>query len=568
MIKFVRFLNDLSKIFLITIIGSLGLAAQTVITQTTRLESQLKPGEAHQYALQLARGESAEIIVKQQGVDVVVEIKSSTGELLDLIDSPTGRSGDEVIEIFAKESETYTLVVRPFDKNEPPGSFKLETRALRGASETAQLFKTRKDSRDAATQWLRPRSADIPRSGVIPSNFRIPQLDEVARRARVIGLGEATHGSREFNDLRFSLTRYLIERHGYRIITIEASSGTLELLTAYVNGRVERTPEITRLMQSEIWIGKRTRGELYEWAREWNRKHPRDRVRIIGVDPQGSSDPRETLTSFIGKAYGENLLKRWTPVEKQLADADEQTFVFGDSGVDAAARQLLVEIVAGLKRDEPILNARFGNTSVKRAMEAAQTLTEFADFNSGSDSAISHSRDWYMAARVLRTLEEDPSSKAVYWAHNAHVVHPTGSSRTTGALLRQTLGCDYAALAVTFGEGAFVAQVPNDPENRLGASALPPSADESIESVLLPIRSEGTLATWPCVSSTNLSEPEWLKKAHPMHWVGGLYDPKSVSSSAYRNFDLLRDFDGVIFLPRVTAEEIPKDRPSVPPRKR
>jgi hypothetical protein len=53
-----------------------------------------------------------------------------------------------------------------------------------------------------------------------------------------------------------------------------------------------------------------------------------------------------------------------------------------------------------------------------------------------------------------------------------------------------------------------------------------------------------------------------------MHWIGGLYTPGSLSSAAFRNFDLLRDFDGVVYLPRVTAEDIPTERPLIPARKR
>jgi hypothetical protein len=30
----------------------------------------------------------------------------------------------------------------------------------------------------------------------------------------------------------------------------------------------------------------------------------------------------------------------------------------------------------------------------------------------------------------------------------------------------------------------------------------------------------------------------------------------------------LQDFDGIVFLPRVTAEDIPTDRPLIPARKR
>jgi erythromycin esterase-like protein len=58
-----------------------------------------------------------------------------------------------------------------------------------------------------------------------------------------------------------------------------------------------------------------------------------------------------------------------------------------------------------------------------------------------------------MAANVL---EAASTSRVVYWAHNAHVAAPE-NGRTTGAILRGVIGCDYLPIAITFGEGGFLA---------------------------------------------------------------------------------------------------------------
>ena len=498
-----------------------------------------------------------------------MDVKSPGGKLLNSIDGPTGRDGDELVEIMAEESGAYGIIVHPFDDNEPAGRYGLEVTALRGTRETAELLRTRREARDAAARWLRPRSVAIARSGVISTNDNVALLDDLVRRVRVLGLGEATHGSRELGDLRFSITRYLVERHEFRLVAMEASASTLDQLSPYVNGESELTDAMARLMDSG-WIGRRTRREMIEWLHEWNADHPNERVRLIGVDAQENAGARATLREFLSRAYGEGLMQRWTATEQELAAADEQTAVFGDSGVDAATRTLLLEIVAMMELDAPILIRRLGEPAFDSAIRAARLLAEFADFNSGGNAAINHSRDWYMAVHVLRALQDGASAKAVYWAHNAHVVHRPDSDRTAGGLLRSALGCEYASLAVTFGEGAFVAQIPNDSEDRLAVSTLPPAPDESVESVLRNLNSGGVLAAWNCFAEANSNPPlpEWLTAAHPMHWIGGLYQPDSIPAAAFRSFDLVRDFDGVAYLPRVTAEDIPADRPLIPARTR
>jgi len=157
----------------------------------------------------------------------------------------------------------------------------------------------------------------------------------------------------------------------------------------------------------------------------------------------------------------------------------------------------------------------------------------------------------------------------VYWAHNAHIAHPAGRSAAngpSGSVLRAALGCGYQAIAMTFGEGSFVAQRPNDPEDRLAVDSLPPNAEESVERVMGGVAKTTALSAWGCVDDA-VPMPSWLRRPQQMHFVGGLWLPGSNPAEANRPTRLLRDYDGLVYIPRVTADEAPADRPVIPPRK-
>jgi erythromycin esterase len=496
------------------------LAAVLFLKTANPQHVDLPPGATHAYEVRLKRGESAEVIVEQKGVDVVVELHAPNGTLLDEVDAPTGRNGEERVEILATETGRYGIVVRPYAANEPAGAYVIDVRELRGVAATRALLQSRQDARDRAAEWLRARSG--------PQAF-----DDLATRARVVALGEATHGSRELGDIRLELTRRLIEQHGYRVVALEAGA----------------------TLSDSMWIGRRARRELVEWVGEWNRTHPNDRVRVVGVDAQENGLARDTLHAFLERAYGEELMPRWLAAEKELAAADEQSAVFGDSSVSVETRQTLFDIAARMSLDAATLHARFSGAA-DDAATAIRTLAAFADYNSSAPGA--HSRDSYMADGVVRAIED--GGRAVFWAHNAHVAV---RARTAGALLRELLGCDYAAVALTFGEGAFLAQIPNDPDDRLAVSSLPPAAPESIESAFGAARA---IATWPCAVD-RATAPEWLRVPHPMHWVGALWSPSSHPSAGYRPFDLLHDFDGIVYVPRATAEDAPRERAHIAPRR-
>ena len=532
------------------------------------LDTTIGPGSTHNYALRLSARESVNFAVTQIGVDLVVEVRSPDSSL-SIFDSPNGRNGDELVEIIASTPGSYAVQVRPYDGREPAGRYRFRVTAWRDARATSEMLHGRELARDSATRWLAARSAAIPANGVVPVGGALRPLDALASRARVIGIGEANHGSREFGDLRLSLTRRLIQRNGYRVVAIEASSSRLDLLNHYIAGEKIPPSSVTRAIERG-WIGRRALRELVAWLRQWNSAHPGDRVHIVGVDPQDNEIASDTLRAFLAGAYGNDLLTRLAPTFRELAAADSQYLVFGDSDVDSVARRPILEIVALLDLDAPTLTQKFGAGAVERARDAARQMAEFADLNSGDNRLLGHSRDWYMATRVLRALErKGPGAKAVYWAHNAHVGirGDNPAAKSTGAWLREALACQYAPLGVTFGQGSFVAQIPNDSADRLAVSTLPLSPAESIDGVLGAVNAGASIVAWPCAVNS-VGAPGWLRGSHPMHWVGGLYTPGTSPTDAFRPYNILRDFDGIIYLPRVTAEEMPADRPLIPARKR
>lgn len=524
------------------------------------VERALGPLESHDYAVQLTRGMSVLLTVQQIGIDVVVEIRRSDGRLLEAADGPTGRNGEERAELFADQTGTFAVRVRPFSTGEPEGRYRLTVVELRDVRATASLLAARARARTSAAAWLRQRAAPL----AIEADRALPPLDELAGHARVIGLGEATHGSRELADLRFAVTRYLVQRHGFRLIAVEYSASRLASLNSWVLGAPVDETEAERALNAG-WIGRRTLGELVRWLRDWNAAHPQDPVRVVGVDPQDNALARDILQAALLRAYGNEAIPGLASAMEELAVADSQAAVFGDSRVSASTHRTLVEVVARLEADAPLLSRRLGRDTLEAVRDAARQLMQFADFN--AEEAGTRSRDWYMAANVMRALDALPDgARAAFWSHNAHVAVPA-NPRTSGAFLREALGCGYRALATSFGEGGFVAQRPNDPEDRLEVSSLPPAPPETIDGVMALVNAAGAVVAWTCEPRPN-DAPPWLQSARPLHWVGGLFAPGSLPSEAFRPFRLVDEFDGIFYVPKVTADQIFNDRPIVPARRR
>jgi erythromycin esterase len=282
---------------LLAVLGSVALLAacgERALRQGDSLERELKPGDAHVYLVPLAVGESALLVVKQLGVDVVVEVRDPAGKTIASVDSPNGRNGDEPVLLEPDGRGTFTLRVRPIDANEPAAKYGLRYVWRRSAPATAAAV-------HASQQWLASASVAIPASGVVSDATPLPVIDRWLDRVRVVGIGEATHGSRELADLRLSLTKLLIERYGFRVVAVEASADKYRALAPYIAGKTH-APSPSLPGPGWIWIGQRTQRELIEWVRAWNRSHAGEPVRIIGVDANDNAIARAALARFIADA--------------------------------------------------------------------------------------------------------------------------------------------------------------------------------------------------------------------------------------------------------------------------
>src|SRR5690242_12870056 len=83
------------------------------------------------------------VVERQLGLDVVVEVRAPDGALLQAVDSPTGRTGDERVEIFANRNGAYGVRIRPYGPGEPQGRYRLTVLELRNAQATATLLAAR-----------------------------------------------------------------------------------------------------------------------------------------------------------------------------------------------------------------------------------------------------------------------------------------------------------------------------------------------------------------------------------------------------------------------------------------
>ncbi|HSG48281.1 MAG TPA: protein-L-isoaspartate(D-aspartate) O-methyltransferase, partial [Longimicrobiales bacterium] len=141
----------------------------------------------------------------------------------------------------------------------------------------------------------------------------VGSLAERVGNARVVLLGEATHGTSEFYRMRSEITRHLITEHGFGLVAIEGDWPDAARIHRWVTGKAEPEPWAP-FARFPTWMWRNRETETFvEWLRNWNQEQAPDRqagfygldlyslfrsmdavVRYLdGVDPRAAAAARE-----------------------------------------------------------------------------------------------------------------------------------------------------------------------------------------------------------------------------------------------------------------------------------
>src|ERR1700758_2331296 len=100
----------------------------------------------------------------------------------------------------------------------------------------------------AVVAWIRETAIPL-RTVNAGSGFAdLARLKPVLMNARMVGLGESTHGTSEFQRVKHRLLEFLVKEMGYTGFALEASYSDAQPMNAYVlHGKGNRADALTKL---------------------------------------------------------------------------------------------------------------------------------------------------------------------------------------------------------------------------------------------------------------------------------------------------------------------------------
>jgi protein-L-isoaspartate(D-aspartate) O-methyltransferase len=423
------------------------------------------------------------------------------------------------------------------------------------------------------TQWRKtdrlhrpePLAEQIERAATHIPDIETVNLDGLMARigdARLVLLGEASHGTAEFYEMRARITRDLIQRKGFNFIAVEADWPDAAQIDHFIRGTRSEPTEETTFSRFPAWMWANAQVlDLVKWLRDYNVRFPSpdSGVGIYGLDLYSMYSSIDSVIRYLDEvdetaaAIARRRYGCLTPWQKDPA-------TYGAMALTRAHESCEKEVVAMLNllmtrrleyaaRDGRRYLDAYANARLVRSAEQYYRVMYQGSVRSWN------LRDHHMFDTLQHLLEfHGAESRAVVWAHNSHL----GDSAATemgsrgeinvGHLCRKYLA-DRAYL-IGFGTHEGTVAAASDWGAPMEVKSVRPSHPESYERLC---HDAGLNAFLLPLRDAKLGYVRQLMHPRLERAIGVIYRPETETASHYFNATLPRQFDEYIWFDRTRA---------------
>lgn len=370
--------------------------------------------------------------------------------------------------------------------------------------------------------------------------------------ARVILLGEATHGTSEFYRARAAITQRLVENHGFRILAIEGDWPDAAELDRYVR---QHGPwgERSAFVHFPRWMWRNQEfAALLGRLRRWNEtRDAADRVEVRGLDVYSLHRSIDEVLAYLDRVDPPAAKQaRWrygcmTPYLDNPQMYGAVAMLTGRTCEDQVIDQLVALLQERLVYERADGDAYFDAEQNARVVCSAESY--YRAMYQGSVESWNQ-RDGHMFDTLERLLAlRGDDAKAIVWAHNSHIGNATATAMgesgefNIGQLAREKFGDRLVSIGFSTDHGQVLAADSwGDPPR---VKNVIPSRSDSWERIVLDAGRSRSLIDWR--GDRDLAAALATRRLERA--IGVIYRPDTERVSHYFDAHLSRQFDALVW---------------------
>lgn len=345
-------------------------------------------------------------------------------------------------------------------------------------------------------------------------------------RAKIVALGENTHGAKEIFNIRAEIFKYLYENHGYKVLAIEYSLPETFAINKRLSNPDLSMKEILRGMYFWVYYCEEF-ADLLEWVRKERLENKSPYPKIVGIDMQYY----QAALGFVNKYFSQNNCK---DCDQIISEINNKIKSFRESNNEQDLKDiknLTADLISYLEEID------LDSQEIKESKEFIRKNINiiYQSLNKKNelyrDSLMYENVKWWMNIQA---------EKMVVWAHNNHIRE---NENSFGEMLNTFLGDEaYLTFGFLFKKGEYRGR----------------SKDGQMNSYILTDPLKGSYEE---NFSSHVAEGDFIMTLNDI----GQKSNNDLQGCFYREIgafpvdqeyyfnNLIDDFDNVIFLQKITA---------------
>lgn len=271
---------------------------------------------------------------------------------------------------------------------------------------------------------------------------------------KIIGLGEGTHGTKEFNQIRSEITKKLIQNHQFNKVIFETAYGDMYYMNQVINSE-DNIREAMKKYLLRMWQSDEIE-ELFTWIRTYNKTHKRG-IEVSGFDHNFLANSARILVTELKNLEGVDII-----VDSLYKTAETQDYYWiksNDTTYSLDHKSFMNNGLKGYQLVEKLNNFILNkNIVVKDEVKKAlyNLKSGFTVIYEASKGNYDDPRDLLMANFVEFIANENKENKIILWGHDAHLAF--GSlmiEDPMGRVLKQKYKNEYYSLGTLTANGTY-----------------------------------------------------------------------------------------------------------------
>lgn len=251
-------------------------------------------------------------------------------------------------------------------------------------------------------------------------------IEDINIDKKIIALGEASHGNKEFQELRLDLFKNLVKNNDTRAFLLECDYAEGLIIDKYIKTG-EKINNPSKYFSFDIYHTKEM-DNLINWMKDYN-KDNKNKLSFYGIDFQNPEKAAGPIKSYVKENNIDiNLdsLKLLKKDQISIKDIEKST----------------------LKKDLESLKSQTSDEKIKNLLENVLKSFDYFSMDSNDYIKMNEVRDERMAFNV--SFIESIEKKIMVSGHNGHVGKISPSYRPMGKILKENYKDDYYIIGTDY----------------------------------------------------------------------------------------------------------------------